>query len=314
MSSSPTFPRLAVGLTAISIFIQADILGGAESSDAIEDRVSHHYAKNGETAIHYTSIGEGPLIVMIHGFPDFWYTWRHQMEALAPHYQTVAIDQRGYNLSDKPKGIEQYKIQHLVEDVRAVIRNCNREKAIVVGHDWGGFVAWNVAMTYPKVTDKLIILNLPHPTALARELANNPKQQENSEYARRFQKENAHQQLTAESLAGWVSDVEARKKYVTAFQRSDFEAMLNYYKANYPRMPYQESTVEAPKIQCPVLMFHGLDDWALLPGGLNGTWDYLQKDLTLVTLPGSGHFVQQDKAERVSKNILSWLQLQEMID
>jgi pimeloyl-ACP methyl ester carboxylesterase len=90
--------------------------------------------------------------------------------------------------------------------------------------------------------------------------------------------------------------------------------MLNYYKANYPRMPYQESTVEAPKIQCPVLMFHGLDDWALLPGGLNGTWDYLQKDLTLVTLPGSGHFVQQDKAKRVSKNILSWLQLQDMID
>jgi epoxide hydrolase 4 len=314
MSSFRSACGFAIGLSAIATFIHASPLIGADSNDMIEDQVTHHYAKNGETSIHYTSMGQGPLIVMIHGFPDFWYSWRHQMAALAPHYQTVAIDQRGYNLSDKPTGVDQYKIQHLVEDVHAVIQDCKRDQAIVVGHDWGGFVAWNVAMTYPKVTDKLIILNLPHPTALARELANNPKQQENSEYARRFQKENAHQQLNAEGLAGWVTDVEARKKYVTAFKRSDFEAMLNYYKANYPRMPYKESSVEAPKIQCPVLMFHGLDDWALLPGGLNGTWDYLQKDLTLVTLPGSGHFVQQDKAERVSKNILSWLQLQKMLE
>ena len=313
MSSFRSIHRLAIGFLSIVISTHSSSLIKADSADTIEDQVTHHYAKNGETSIHYTSIGQGPLVVMIHGFPDFWYSWRHQMQSLSPHYRTVAIDQRGYNLSDKPKGIDQYKIQHLVEDVRAVIRHCDSEKAIVVGHDWGGFVAWNVAMTYPKVTEKLIILNLPHPTALARELANNPKQQENSEYARRFQKENAHQQLTAEGLAGWVTDIDARKKYITAFQRSDFEAMLNYYKANYPTMPYKESTIEAPKIQCPVLMFHGLDDWALLPGGLNGTWDYLQQDLTLVTLPGAGHFVQQDKAERVSKGILSWLRLQETV-
>ena len=88
--------------------------------------------------IHYASLGKGPLVVMIHGFPDFWYSWRHQMEALAQNFQVVAIDQRGYNLSDKPKGVENYDMRLLVADVAAVIRHPGREHATIVGHDWGG--------------------------------------------------------------------------------------------------------------------------------------------------------------------------------
>ncbi len=272
--------------------------------------VTHHYAQNGAIKIHYASLGEGPLMVMIHGFPDYWYTWRHQMKRLSSDYRVVAVDQRGYNRSDQPKGVEAYRIQHLVADIRAVIADCHVEKAIVVGHDWGGFVAWNVAMHHPEITDKLIVLNLPHPAALSRELAHNPKQRANSQYARNFQKADAHQRLSADSLARWVGDESARNRYLEAFRRSDFEAMLNYYKANYPNPPYQASTGEIIKVKCPVLMFHGLDDWALLPGGLNGTWDYLDNELTLVTLPRTGHFVQQDQAERVTFGIESWLQLQ----
>ncbi len=302
-----------IGILLLGCLGITQALLGDETLEAFERSITHDYAKNGDVAIHYTSAGKGPLMIMIHGFPDFWYTWRHQMHYLSKHYQTVAVDQRGYNLSDKPAKEDQFKIQHLVDDIRAVIKHTGNDKAIIVGHDWGGFVAWNVAMTYPDMTEKLVILNLPHPVALARELASNPKQQANSEYARRFQKDDAHKALTAAGLANWVTDIDARKTYVKAFERSSFEGMLNFYKANYPRPPYQAHKGPIIKVECPVLMFHGLDDWALLPGGLNGTWEFLEKDLTLVTLPGAGHFVQQDRSERVSKTILSWLQLQESL-
>jgi pimeloyl-ACP methyl ester carboxylesterase len=104
-----------------------------------------------------------------------------------------------------------------------------------------------------------------------------------------------------------VADEAARPKYVAAFQKSDLEAMLNYYKANYPREPYAELTAPLPKVQAPVLMFHGLKDSALLPGALNDTWEWVDKDLTLVTVPNAGHWVQQDAAELVSKTMKSWL-------
>jgi hypothetical protein len=116
-------------------------------------------------------------------------------------------------------------------------------------------------MRLPEMTDKLIILNLPHFRGLSRELANNPNQQKNSAYARRFQQEGAHETLTAEKLAEWVTDREARVKYIEAFRRSDFEAMLNYYKRNYPKAPYLEDTSPVV-VKPPVLMIHGLDDWA----------------------------------------------------
>ena len=129
----------------------------------IDKYVTHHYADNHGVHIHYASIGEGPLIVMIHGFPDFWYTWRNQMVALARLFQIVALDLRGYNLSDKPPGGEYYSMRHLVGDVQAVIRHLGRDKAIIIGHDWGGAIAWQFAIHFPALTDRLIILNMPHP-------------------------------------------------------------------------------------------------------------------------------------------------------
>ena len=205
---------------------------------------------------------------MIHGFPDFWYSWRHQMEALADRYQVVAIDQRGYNLSDKPKGVENYDVRLLVGDVAAVIRHLGRDKATIVGHDWGGAVAWQFAINLPQMTENLIILNLPHPNGLLRELRSNAAQIKNSEYASNFQTKSPSdptvffgRPMTAENLSGVGRDPEARKQYVEAFGRSDFEAMLNYYKRNYPRaagadVPAGARTAQG---QPPVLMFHGLE-------------------------------------------------------
>ena len=282
---------------------------------ALALEVEDHYATHDGIKIHYVTTGaargERPLVVMIHGFPDFWYSWRHQMEALAPHYRVAAMDQRGYNLSDQPNGVAAYAMPNLVADVAAVIAAEGATSAVVVGHDWGGAVAWNVAMSRPELVDYLVILNLPHPQGLARELASNTAQQTNSAYAFRFQQPDAHKALTAEGLAEWVTDPAARTRYVEAFSRSNFEGMLNYYKANYPRPAAAGEAAPVPpampRIKMPVLMFHGLNDQALLPGALNNTWDWLDRDLTLVTVPGAGHFVQQDASELVSKSIKSWL-------
>ena len=283
-------------------------LSAAWTTQAEDAKGTHHYADNDGVKIHYATAGDsGPLVVMIHGFPDFWYSWNEQIKALQSTHRVAAMDLRGYNRSDKPKGLDNYAIPKLVSDVAAVIRDMGEKKAVIVGHDWGGMVAWQFAMTKPEMTDRLAVLNLPHPKGLNRELANNPDQQRNSQYARAFQLPGAHKLLTAERLAGWVKGEAKRAKYIEAMKRSDFEAMLNYYKRNYPRPPYEEDTSEPVRLKIPALLIHGLDDKALLHGALNRTWEWLDGDLTLVTIPGAGHFVHHDKPVLVSRTLKMWL-------
>ena len=292
--------------TAIVLAIAFPALAAAD----VWTDARHGTVDNAGVKIHYATLGSGPLVVMIHGFPDFWYSWRHQMAALAGRFQVVAIDQRGYNLSDKPAGQAQYDMSLLVSDVRAVVQQlATNRRAIIVGHDWGGMVAWRFAMQHPELTERLIVLNLPHPRGLAHELTHNPQQQKNSAYARRFQEPDAAKTLTAEGLAKRVANAAERERYIEAFKRSDFEAMLNYYKQNYPRAPYAEDTSPLVKVKAPVLLIHGLDDAALLPGALNRTWEWIDNTLTLVTIPGVGHFVQNDAPDQVSATMSSWLQL-----
>ncbi len=298
--SLTTIHRRVAAFAALSFAALAAQAGDAE--------VTHHYADNDGVKIHYVMAGDsGPLVVMIHGFPDFWYSWNEQIKALQSTHRVVAIDQRGYNRSDKPKGLDNYAMPKLVSDVAAVIRDIGEKKAVIVGHDWGGMVAWTFAMTNPEMTERLAVLNLPHPKGLNRELANNPDQQRNSQYARAFQLPGAHKLLTAERLAGWVKGEAKRAKYIEAMKRSDFEAMLNYYKRNYPRPPYEEDTSDPVRLKMPVLLIHGLDDKALLHGALNRTWEWLDGDLTLVTVPGAGHFVHHDKPALVSRTLKMWL-------
>ena len=217
------------------------------------------------------------------------------------------MDTRGYNLSDQPEAVEDYALEHLVADVAAVIAAEGEERAIVVGHDWGGWISWTVAMQRPDVVERLIILNLPHPAGLARELAKNGQQAENSQYARNFQMEGSHENLSAAGLSGWVSDEAARARYAEAFERSSFFGMMAYYKANYPREPYEPMPEPIARVQAPVLQIHGLDDQYLLHPALDGTWELLDGPYTLVTLPGVGHFVQEQADDAVNEAILKWL-------
>ena len=274
---------------------------------ALEDKAEHRYANNNGVKIHYALYGSGPLVVFLHGFPDYWLTWRHQMLALAKSFRSAALDMRGYNRSDKPKGVENYNINRLVDDAAAVIAAEGEKSAVIVGHDWGGATAWNIAMRRPELVEKLAILNMPHPYSLARELATNPEQVKYSQYARNFMDPEFYKQISLERLGNWVRDPAAKAKHLEAMQRSDPQAMLHYYQANYPREPYRAWNSEPAHVKMPTLLIHGLKDKALAATGLNGLWNWVDADLTITTIPGADHFVQQDAADLVSRTLLAWL-------
>lgn len=299
----PRFNLITISFFALlwSTTVMADIF----------ENIEHHTADSDGVSIHYVATGpeHAPMVVMIHGFPDFWYTWKSQIEALQTDYRIVAIDLRGYNTSDKPEGVENYKLDLLTSDISAVITSTGRESATVVGHDWGGAIAWSLAMNHPERVENLIILNLPHPKGLSRELMNSEAQQQASGYAFFFQQPDSHNQMTAQQLvtiSQTNADEQTKARYLEAFNKSSIESMINYYRANFPR-PGEQFMDEYPAVSMPVLMFHGLADTALLPGALAGTWDWVSSTLTLVTIPGVGHWVQRDAAEVVNQNMLDWL-------
>lgn len=298
--------RLLFTVCAAWIALAAPAL--AARADVFE-RVRHHTADSNGVPIHYVTLGRGPLLVMIHGFPDFWYGWRDQIDGLSRHYQVAAVDLRGYDLSGQPKGVEQYDMTLLANDIAAVIHDLGRDRATIIGHDWGGGVAWAVAMAYPALTERLIVLQTPHPRGMLRELRTNPQQLANSAYARFFQQEGAHTTLTPDVLTAWAVPADAsatvRAHYLEAFGRSDAEAMLNYYKRNYPRAPYDD--VAYPTVTAPTLIIHGLDDAFLLAAGHNSTWDFVSAPVTITTVPGVGHFIQQAMPTTVTKLIKEWL-------
>ena len=126
--------------------------------------------------LHYVTRGAGKLLVLLHGFPEFWYSWRHQIPPLAEHFRIVAPDMRGYNESDKPAGVASYRLDLLTADVMGLIRAFGEDKAIVVGHDWGGGVAWTFAADFPQATERLIVLNCPHPGAFQQQIRSNFRQ------------------------------------------------------------------------------------------------------------------------------------------
>jgi pimeloyl-ACP methyl ester carboxylesterase len=287
---------------AMTLAIAAQAAPGAKFED--------HYAQNGAVKIHYVAEGRGPLVVMVHGFPDYWATWKPLMATLsAAGYRTVAMDNRGYNLSDKPQGEAAYAMPNLVGDVAAVVAAEGRKSTILIGHDWGASIAWNTTFARPDLVNKLVIKAVPHPAGLAREMATNKAQQEGSNYARNFQKAGSEKNLTAEGLAGWVKDPKEKPGYVEAFRRSDFAAMMNYYRANYPK-GVGETAAPAPTfppIKVPVLVIHGMKDTALNAAGHNGTWDHVTADTTILMIPTAGHFVQHDAEALVDRTIKDWL-------
>ena len=269
------------------------------------------------------SPGRAP-VVLLHGFPEFWYGWRRQVPALSEAgFHVIAPDLRGYNLSDKPPGVQDYRIDVLAADVAAVVRQVAGEagRAHVVGHDWGGVVAWHLAMHHPGVVKSLAILNAPHPAAYLREVCR-PAQLLRSWYAFFFQiprlpeaaiRLNGYARLRAlfrEGPAGGGRFSEAEiDRYVEAFARPGaLTAAINYYRAAFRGGPGNARRA-VRRIDLPTLVIWGERDRYLVPGLTLGleTW---VSNLRVERLPAATHWVQHDHADEVNRLLLRVLESQ----
>jgi pimeloyl-ACP methyl ester carboxylesterase len=279
--------------------------------------------------LHYISVGQGKLMMFVHGFPEFWGEWENQLIEFGKDFQAVALDMRGYNLSAKPGDVDAYHAKHLIEDLRALSEHLGHQKVILVAHDWGGAAAWSAAMRYPEWVEKLIIINSPHPAIFARELLNNPDQQAASQYMLLLRSSKAEDILSENNYARlmdmvsqfgskWEMTDDVRQKYLTAWsQPGALTGGLNYYRASplYPPVAPEDvagikSILSLPpemlSVKVPTLVVWGEQDRALLTGNLDGLEDYVP-DLTIKRIPDGSHWVSHEQPERVNALIRDFL-------
>jgi len=283
----------------------------------------HQYVEANGLRVHYVAQGAGPLLLLLHGFPEFWYSWRFQIPGLARHFRVVAPDLRGYNETDKPEGIEAYRISVIVKDVLALIRALGETRAVVCGHDWGGVVAWRLAIHYPEAVERLVVLNAPHPLKFLEAFRKGHLPQlRRSWYMFLFQLPGVAERLLEAdrfrllwdlTFGGWGSrrPVNARdlEAYIEAMARPGaLTAALNWYRVQFARIDLVSLTPSAfPKIQAPTLMIWGEKDGALGKELAKGTAKYIAGRFRRVYLPHAGHFVHQESPAEVTALILDFL-------
>lgn len=272
--------------------------------------------------MHYVAQGEGPLIVLLHGFPEFWYSWRHQFPVLAElGYTVVAPDLRGYNESDKPRC--GYAVANLLRDIVGLIKGLGHETAIIVGHDWGGALAWQFAMTYPQMTEKLIGLNAPPPWTFVRELRT-AKQFTKSWYILFFQLPWLPEYILGREHGQAI----ARMLYESAVQKAAFPqnvldryrdamckpgaltAALNYYRALFrnPGNLTSKSNLNLT-VSAPTLLIWGVQDIALDISLTYGLEEWVP-NIHIERIADSGHWVQQEKPDEVNRLLTDFLRRQ----
>ncbi|MBF2021585.1 MAG: alpha/beta hydrolase [Hydrococcus sp. C42_A2020_068] len=279
----------------------------------------HDFITTNGIKLHYVTQGEGQLMLMLHGFPEFWYSWRHQIPEFAKNYQVVALDLRGYNESDKPKEIEAYATTELLKDVEGVIKGLGYENCILVGHDWGGLIAWKFAYAYPQMVDKLIVLNLPHPAKFSDGLRK-PQQLLKSSYVFFFQlpwlpelvlQANDYSligsiftNMAVDKSAFTTADLEAYKD--AAAKRGALTAMLNYYR-NFFQEFLQNPQQERGTLKIPTLIIWGEKDAALGKELTYGTEGFV-RNLTIKYIPNCSHWVQQEQPQLVNQYMREFLE------
>jgi pimeloyl-ACP methyl ester carboxylesterase len=278
--------------------------------------MTHHYAEVNGVKLHYVEEGSGKLVILLHGFPEFWYGWKNQIPVLSKEYRVVAPDMRGYNLSGKPVNISDYKMEILAKDIAELIKSLGEEKAIVVGHDWGAAVAWAVAALHAEVVEKLAILNVPHPNEMSRAFKSfNFSQWKKSWYIFFFQLPFVPERVvgTEKFFSSTFKKMLMRrevisrddiKKYVEAYaQPGAVKAAIAYYRAAFRSFL---TAVKLPKIQAPVLMLWGENDTALGKELTYRTKEYCDNTCQILYDSTSGHFVQHDNPEWVNEKLLEF--------
>jgi len=280
------------------------------------------YAEVNGVRLHYVEQGKGELILFLHGFPEFWYSWKDLLIDFGRDHHAVALDMRGYNLSARPESVDAYRVPLIVEDVRALAENLKVKKFILVGHDWGGVIAWAFAAQHPEMLGKLVIINAPHPTVFARELANNPAQQKASSYFNLFTSPQAEQILSANNYAGMLQafgsslSEEDQKLYLAAWNLpGGLTGGLNFYRASQLSSPAGSppgAAAKPPAIQplapiiTPTLVIWGEKDTALLTGNLEGLDEFV-KPLQIERIPDGSHWVVHEKPALVIEQIRKFL-------
>ncbi|MBD2035685.1 alpha/beta fold hydrolase [Leptolyngbya sp. FACHB-321] len=266
--------------------------------------------------LHYVTQGEGPLMLMLHGFPEFWYSWRHQIPEFARDHKVVALDLRGYNDSDKPEAQSAYVMAEFIKDIKGVIEGLGYARCVLVGHDWGGAIAWSFAYAYPELIDRLIVLNLPHPAKFAEGLRT-PQQLLRSAYIFFFQLpilpelliqlndfqvlEAAFKGMAVDKTTFSDDDIEA---YKNAFAKRDtLTATLNYYRNMFEQ---GLTTSDWGILTVPTLLIWGEADAALGKELTYGTEKYVQ-DFRIRYIPNCSHWVQQEQPQLVNQLMREFL-------
>lgn len=259
--------------------------------------------------LSYTIEGDGAMVVLLHGFPEYRYSWRKQVPALvAAGFQVVTPDLRGYHLSPKPSGINAYQMENIVDDVAALIDRLGGAPCIVVGHDWGGFAAWYLAMMRPGLLRKLVILNVPHPVPLSREVHRSRDQKLRLAYQVFFQLPvlpELFMKVFGPSLlrrAGKFTSDDIRA-YKRAW-RGSMRTMLHYYRATMRHKGRMREMVK--RIDIPVMMIWGEREVVFIPEVLEDFHEWVP-DLRIERIPGAGHFVQTDAPDRVNELLIRFM-------
>ncbi|MFB9990792.1 alpha/beta hydrolase [Deinococcus oregonensis] len=259
---------------------------------------------------HYVTVGRGPLVILIHGHPDFWYGWKNQIPVLARTHTVVAIDQRGINLSDQPQGVPNYTINAVEQDLLALLDTFKVSKASLVGHDTGANLAWNFAAHHPERVDKLVVLSLPHPTAYVQAIMQDPRQRQASALSLALAQPGAEQALQPAQILAIANPVQAdRAAYQEAFARTRPDAFVAFFQANSSARAATGGTPlpALEPVTVPTLVIHGLNDPFVLPASFATTYQFVKAPSALVMIPGAGHFVQRDAAATVNVLIDDWL-------
>jgi pimeloyl-ACP methyl ester carboxylesterase len=304
--------------------------------------LEHRYVETNGVRLHCAVDGAGPLVVLLHGFPEHWYSWRHQIAALAPRFRVVAPDLRGYGDSDKPSPVAAYALPELVGDVEGLVTAFGEREAVIVGHDWGGAIAWTFAMERPQATRRLVVMNCPHPAIFAEHLRRNPRQLARSWYMFFFQLP-----WLPETLLGFagaravgeairrstvrrdaISEDDLRILREAASRPGALRGAVNYYRAAFrseqaqaawppwlrrfvhgdrPAPARRERIEDWPKITAPTLLVWGEGDVALGRELSLGVEALVAAPYEVKYIPLCGHWVQQEQPDVVNAYLLDFL-------
>ncbi len=294
------------------------------------EAMEHKFAAVNGIRLHYVTTGTGPLMLFVHGFPEFWYAWINQLREFSRDHQAVALDMRGFNLSDKPAEVKAYRAKQLVEDLRQLILALGHTSCILIAHDWGGAAAWNLAAEHPGLVAKLVIINSPHPVTFARALRDDPGQIAASQYMLLLRNAKAERVMSENNYARLVNlfsvidpatntpisalTAEEQALYRAAWsQPGALTGGLNYYRASplYPPSPEGDPGAAAMTmdldpamftVKVPTLILWGERDKALLPVLLDGIEEVVT-DLRIRRIPEGSHWVVHEFPEVVNRAI-----------